>query len=938
MLYLLINMKIKYCITLAFYLSCYINLVYSQDIPQDSLIRTGKLSNGLTYFIRNNASPKRQADFYLVQKVGSVLEEEQQRGLAHFLEHMAFNGTKHFPGNTLVAELEKKGIQFGTNINAYTGYDETVYRLTNIPVSRESILDTALLVLHDWSGFILNEDKDIDEERKVIREEWRTRSNGYLRVQESQIIPVLLKESPYANRLPIGSMDIVMNFKYQQLKDYYKKWYRPDLQGIIIVGDVDVNQVENKLKVLFGNIPAAVQPIVLPEITIPDHKEALVAIATDPEIRNASAMVYWRQKPVSVVQNRSIHSFKIGIINNLISNLINQRFADLAGKGRSWSSLSKPGTYAVASHIPAWTLDMNVPDNQIMKALKADLLEMERIRRFGFIKNELDPTMRKFYLMLNEADFYDQEQVQNATLVQGLLQQYLKGETLAGQSWKYKATEKILKELTIDTLNFYAKKYLSTANIAVAILYPGKADLLKPDKAAVMNLLDSIQFEKLGPWFKAVKPDDFSTLITPKGPKIVRTDKETAPFGFTRWEFSNGVKVWFKNTGFKESKVIVFGFKPGGYSRVSLKELPSALAYNPVVKLAGGFEGGGGGLFYTAELNKYMTYISTIGTKMNVKQLFQNIYLHATRFKEDPKTFENWNSRKLQEIRSRAIVPKVVFGDTLNAIMSNRHPRAISLQNEEILRQVSYDKIKKLHQKFFGNARNFNYVIVGNLNIDTVELLAKTWLGSLPSPSHTSSKIVDHGLYPPQGIIKKQFRQTMEVPQSTITVGYTGKIPYTLENRKMINILSDILKQRYMEEIREKEGGSYGVSVHAELIDLPQERYIFQINFDTAPDPEKKKHLLAIVYQEIEKIKNQGPTAEQLNTVKRLHIKIEQEASQKKDANYWYNRQGLYLLYGRDFYRDGTQILDDIDLKKLKDFANRIFGQGNLIEVIMDPQ
>lgn len=931
-------MKIKNSIILTAILFSLCNLQsYCQQIILDPSIRTGKLANGLTYFIKRNNMQKGKADFHLAQKVGSVLEEDNQRGLAHFLEHMAFNGTKHFPGNTMITELEKKGIKFGANINAYTGYDETVYRLTNIPVSRESMLDTALLVLNDWSGFILNEDKDIDDERAIIREEWRTRSSANLRIQESQVLPELFEGTRYATRLPIGTMDVVMNFKYQQLKDYYQKWYRPDLQGIIIVGDVDVDLVENKVKTLFGSIPTSSNPVKPQVLELPKLKEPIVIIASDPEVRNATATIYWPQGNLSSKSGGSIQYLKEKVINSLISNIINNRFSELKKREkRSWSSFSIMSSFSVAKNIPAWSLDINVPDSQIMKALKLDLIEMERIRRFGFSKNELDPTVREFHILENESSYYDLQQMQNSEYAAELIKQFLNGEVTPEKSFYYSINRKFLKELTVDTLNFYVKKYLNFSPPAITLTLPKKEAVNFPTKSNVERILSEIGDLELKPYNKETEPNDFENLVIPKGGKIVKTDSDSKPFGYTKWTLSNGMNVWFKNTGYKESKISFFGFKIGGYSQIDLQRLPSALAYNQVINQSNGLYGAIG-VVYKEELNPYNAYVLASAPKIQLTKLFQSVYIKMSKVTDDFENFRNWQSIQLERIKSKGILPKNIFGDTLRAIMSNQHPRSLSINDPKIFNQVSYEEIKRLNKEFFGNAKDFNIIITGNVDIDTVKYLVKTWLGGIPSKLNSISKVIDHNIYPPKGIIKRQFQVNMVTPQSTITTGYTGEIPTTLENRELFSIITDLLKRRYIQEIREKEGGTYGVGVFYELYNLPIERYIIQINYDTAPDKEKQKKLLNIVYNEIEKLKTIGPTNDELNSILVRKIKDAEEYNSHKNAEYWHSKQSSYLYYKNDYNRDIVDVLKVINSNKIKEFANLIFGQGNLIEVIMDP-
>ncbi|WP_342328530.1 insulinase family protein [Pedobacter sp. FW305-3-2-15-E-R2A2] len=910
---------------------------FAQNIPADTALRKGKLANGLSYYIRHNHIPKGRADFYIVQKVGSVLEEENQRGLAHFLEHMAFNGTRHFPGNTLITELGKKGIKFGSNINAYTSYDETVYNLTNIPVTRAGVLDTALLILKDWSGFILNKDEDIEEERGVVREEWRTRSSGYLRVQENKIMPLLFAGTPYADRLPIGTLNVINNFNPKELRDYYKQWYRPDLQGIIIVGDVNVDKVEATLKKLFADIPKPVSPVPRKYFKITDNKDPIIAIASDPEIRNTSAKAYWKQDMVTADQKETVQFFKVNLINNIISNMLNERFAEIAKKGNASYSLNAIMDKYSISKRPAWVLNVNAPDNDLKTALRIGLSECERMRRFGFNKNEFEPTIKNFNLVNNESEYYDRNNRENFLYTREYVEHFLNGGISSDPEWKYRTTRDILNNLSIDTLNFYAKKYVRDYNMAFEILSPQKSGLNVLSKIEVSKLWEEVKMLDLKPWIKEEKKSDLLGLSIPKGGKIIKTEKNTGPYGFTKWELSNGVKVWYKKTGYNESDLILYGFKPGGYALVSRADLPSAIAYNSITAASSGFEGIDGRSSAMSMVDKNFESLSATGSIMHMKVLFQHIYLRMTKFKKEEETFYNWKRGQKEMIKSRSLDPKTVYSDTLVSIMSNRHPRALSLNNMMVLNEVSYDKIIRLHREYFGNANGFNFILTGNADEDNVKVLVETWLGGLPSLKKRK-KIVDHGMYPPKGVLKKHFTKKMETPQATVTIGYTGEMPYTVKNNILMMFVSEILKTVYLETIREKEGGSYGVAVSGELIKYPKERFIFQVNFDTNPEPMKKERLINLVYQEIKKLMTEGIEQDKVDRVKQNLIKKYLENISKPNARYWNGMQGAFLLYGIDWRTGYDKVVLSITPQMIKEFAENIFKQGNIIEVVMSPE
>lgn len=910
---------------------------FGQSIPMDTALRIGKLQNGLTYYLRYNNTPKGQADFYIIYKVGSVLEEENQRGLAHFLEHMAFNGTQHFPGNSLITELEKKGVKFGRNINAITSYDETIYKLTNIPVIREGILDTALLILYDWSGFILNRAEDIDEERGVVLEEWRSRSSGYTRTQENILLPTLFIGTPYANRLPIGTLDVINNFKYQELRDYYRRWYRPDLQGIVIVGDIDVDKTEAKLKRIFATIPAPINPVIRKYYQIPNNKQPIIAIASDPEIRNASARIYWKQDTVGGNQKKSLQFFKIGLVNNIVNNMLNERFTEMAKKSKNtYFPSAAMGTYSISSR-PSWIVNVNAPNNDLKAALKLSLVECERMRRFGFNKNEFEPTIRNFNLVNIESNYFDRNNKENSIYSVEYVEQFLNGGISPTPEWKYRTCRDILNGLTIDTLNFYAKKYVSNCNMAIEIVCPTNRGVSIPEKEDILRLLEEVKSMNLKPWVKKEKPSDLANLKSPKPGRVIKAEKNVKPLGFTKWKFSNGVTVWYKKTNYDESDILVYGYKLGGYSLVGMNDLPSAMAYNRVSSVGSGFEGIDGRSNITSTLDKNYEAISGRGSILHLNVFFKHIYLRMTRFKKEQEIFDNWKNGQEELYKSKSSDPKIVYSDSLASIMNNHHPRAFLIDDIEALRKVSYHRIIKLHKERFGNANEFTFIITGNVAEDRIKDLSEKWLGSLPSLKKWEN-IVDHEMYPPTITVKKHFNKKMETPQSSITIGYTGEISYDLRNSLLMTFASEIFKLVYLEVIREKEGGSYGVSVDGELIKYPTERFIFQINFDTNPDVVKKEKLIEIIYQEINKMMKIGPEQDKVNKVKHSLLNDYNEGLSKQNARYWNSMAVGLLFYGVDWHTNYNKIILSITPEMIKDFTKLIFSQGHLIEVVMDPE
>lgn len=928
--------KINYLILLVLFLSG-TRAAFSQQIPADTSLHKGTLDNGLTYYVKHNAMTKGAANFYIVQKVGSILEKDNQRGLAHFLEHEAFNGTKHFPGTTVVKEMEKKGVQFGSHINAYTSFDETVYNMNDVPVTREGILDTALLILHDWSGEITNLQPDIEEERGIIREEWRTRSSAGLRMDEKVLFPALLAGTPYANRLPIGSMDVVNNFKRQELVDYYKKWYRPDLQGIIVVGDIDPDKVVAKLKALFQDIPAPVNPAKREYVHVPDNDAPLVAIATDPEFPYSTATVYWKENEVPVEQRNTKQYFKIQIINSLISNMIAERL-DLI-RQKKGSPLINPGSrmekYSISKR-PAWIASAVAANNDVPGVLKILLTECERMRRFGFKADEFEGSMKHFYNSLNETAYIDRDFIPNQEYNIYYTNNFLYNEPAPDAEWKYRATKEIYDELNIDTLNFYAKQYIHDRNMAFEIEMPDKAGLIVPTKDEILALWNEVKSTRLKPYTKKKERNDLSHLKDPQPGTITKTEENTAPFGYTKWTFSNGVSVWFKHTDIKESTVVVEGHKPGGYSLVNLKDLPSAGAFNDIILFSNNFHGFDGLVQYSTHFNKTEEKVFLKASAADLKLLFQQTYVNLTHFKKKPVEFNNWRTERLQFIRNRVISSATNFRDTLNAILRNHSPWALTLSDSVKLKEVNYSTVARFHKEYFGNANGFTFIITGNVNADTVKALAATWLGGLPSSGRVDN-VVDHGDYPPPGIIKKHLVEKMMTPKTTVGIIYSGDIPLTAKNEALMGMTTEILKTRYLVTIRQKEGASYGVGVRGEVYKDPKERYYVQISFDTDPDTVKKEKMIGIVYDEIQKLIKDGPDKDIVEKSRKDYVTSYEQYVQFKNSSYWAGLASFYYTNSFDYDADYGKALYSVTPAEIQDFAKNVFSQGNLIEIKMDP-
>lgn len=910
-----------------------------QPIPTDPLVRTGKLSNGLTYYIRHNELPKQRAEFFIVQRVGSILEEETQRGLAHFLEHMCFNGTKNFPGNTMIQELEKKGIKFGQNVNAATGLDQTVYNLSNIPVNREGIVDTALLVLHDWSGFVSLTDKDIDDERGVIREEWRTTNTGDRRVQ-AQYIKEVFAGTQYAERLPIGLIEVINNFAYQDLRDYYKKWYRPDLQAIIVAGDIDVDKIELKIKQLFADIPAPVNAAPRPQFQIPNNTDPMVSVASDPEVTRTLVNIFCKKDATPDAMKTSPEYMRIQLINNLAATMFNQRMYELSQQpdppftgafGRMSDFILTPTKWAWAvSAAPRSNKDSEV-------ALRALITENERLRKYGFLESEFGRAKISI-LRGYETTFNEREKQDNAYYVNKYVELFLTNEPAPGIEWEYNFIKSQLAAITIGQVNQLAKTFVTDTNMVFVVTGPKKDDLILPTREQILTAWNEIRNEKISPYVDAVSD---KPLLDKKPVAGKITKKEQKPFGYTQWTLSNGVKVLIKKTDFKKDQILMSSYSPGGSSLFSDADIPSAMAINNVIPL------GGVGQLSNIELDKFLTgkmvdvnpSVNRLNEKItgqssprDFETMMQLTYLYFTQPRMDQDAFDTWKSNTKSRIENASLNPMMSLRDTITKIMTNNNPRGRNM-NLDLLSKVDYNKVMELYKNRFADASDFTFFITGNVNADSISTLVETYLGSLPSMKR-NEKFKDLGINPEKGKIISHFDKKLQTPKTTVVAIYTGKIPYTLENMILMNYLQSVLTIIYTENIREKEGGSYGVAVQGNLNKFPKETFSFQVSFDT--DPAKAAKLLGLVYDEINRIKVQSPGEEYVSKVKEFSLKDHQE--QLLNNDYWSETiSGLFTL-GIDTHTKYDKIVASVTPAMIRDFAKKIFSQGNIAEIVMSPE
>ena len=909
-------------------------------LPVDKNVRIGQLDNGLTYYIRHNKLPENRAEFYIAQKVGSILEEPQQRGLAHFLEHMAFNGTKNFPGDDkglgVIPWCETVGIKFGTNLNAYTSIDETVYNISNAPIDRTGVLDSCLLILHDWSNYILLKDDEIDKERGVIREEWRSRNSGMLRVY-TDLLPTIYQGDKYADCMPIGSIDVINNFPYKDIRDYYHKWYRPDLQGIVIVGDIDVDTVEAKLKAVFADVQKPVNPAERTYYPVADNKEPIVAIGTDKEVDDPSIEIYFKQDATPDSEKNNVGYLASQYMTSMISSMLNARLSELVQSANPpfTSASSYYSDFFVAKTKEAFALSASSKADGIETALKTLLQETERARRFGFTESEY-ARARANYLQSLESAYNEREKTKHGSYVREYVQNFLNGEPIPGIEAEYAMMNQLAPNIPLQAMNMVMQQLVPDSNQVVIIAGPAKEGLKYPTKEEVINLLKGMKDLDLQAYVDKVS-DEPLMKEAPKGGKII-SEKEGDIYGSTKLVLSNGVTVYVKKTDFKADEIRMKGTSLGGKSIFPDKDALNFAVMDNVIAV------GGLGNFSQVDLTKVLagkkvsvnaglgaTTENVFGTcsPKDFETMMQLTYLTFTAPRKDAEAFESFKNRMKAQLESAQANPLSSINDSLQKAMYNNHPRVVMMK-PEMVDQIDYDRILEMYNDRFKDASDFTFYFVGNIDLETAKPLIAEYLGALPAINRKET-FKDTKMSIRKGVYKNEYAKEQQTPTATIVFLYSGRAPYTLKNDILLSFATQVLDMVYTEEVREKEGGTYGVNCFGDLQKYPKEQLLLQIVFQT--DPAKKDKLAGIVVDELKKLAAEGPSDVHLQKVKEYMLK--KYADNQKENGYWMTNLNDYFYYGMDMTEGYTDIVNSITAKDIQKFVSDLLKQGNEIEVTM---
>ena len=904
-------------------------------IPTDPNVRIGKLENGLTYYIRHNELPEERADFYIAQKVGSILEEENQRGLAHFLEHMCFNGTTNFPGKGIINWLETIGVRFGENLNAYTSIDETVYNINNVPVIRDGIVDSCLLILHDWANDLTLAEAEIDNERGVIHEEWRTGQGAMMRMYE-QALPKAFEGSKYGHRLPIGTIEVIDNFPYQALRDYYETWYRPDQQGIVVVGDIDVDKVEAKIKELFSPIQ---MPANAPERKyeqVPDNKEPIITIAKDKE--QPSTIIYiWHKHPATPNEAKGNIGYLVqNYMFSMISSMMHARLEELRQSANPpfIQAASGDSDFLLAKTTEAFVGMAVSKDDGIPTALSTLVREIERARKFGFTASEYARAKADYLLMLESA-YKERDKMKNNQYVQEYVRHFIDNEPIPGIEMEYTIMNQLAPNIPVEAINSILPQLIKDENIVINIFGPDKEGMVYPTEAEILDILNKTKAEEITAYVDKVS-DEPLMKEAPKAGKIVKT--EEGPFGSTALTLSNGVRVVLKTTDFKADEIRMRAFSPGGTSVFGTKEALQLKMLNSVAGL------GGLGNFSNVDLEKVLAgKKATIGATVSglseglngscspkdLETLLQLAYLSFTAPRMDEEAFESFKQRTKASLANQEANPMTALTDTLQMEMYGDHPLAGRVK-AEMIDQLDYNRIMEMYKDRFKEAGDFTFLFVGNINLEEAKPLIETYLGGLPTINRKEN-YQDIQLNIRKGTHKNLFEKQMETPKATVLNIISGNCEYNLKNDLLMTMLSQTMSMVYLETVREKEGASYGVSAFGQLSRGIKDEALFQIYFDT--DPAKREKMEQIVMSELQKVAQEGPRPEHLAKVKEFLLKKHIEDA--KENSYWLGQLNNYYWYKTDMNTDYGKLVNDLTAEDVKNFTKALLDQGNIIEITM---
>ena len=912
-------------------------------IPVDPAVRIGKLDNGLTYYIRHNEYPEHVANFYIAQRVGSINEDDSQRGLAHFLEHMAFNGSEHFEGNGIIEFTRSLGVEFGSDLNAYTSIDQTVYRVCDVPTKRTTAVDSCLLILKDWSNGLSLEPEEIDKERDVVHNEWRL-GEGPSQRMITRALPKMYPGSKYGERMPIGLMSVIDSFKPQTLRAYYQKWYRPDNQAIIVVGDVDVDHIEAQIKSLFGDIkvdPNA--PKVVPE-QVPDNKDAIYIFEKDKEMQMSQVMMMMKHDATKPEEKASMAYLIQDYAVSVIGQMMNQRLSEMTQEESCpfFQAFADDDTYMLSRTKDCFEVIGIPKEGKDMETLQTLYREVRRAREFGFTATEYERA-KADYLSGLEKRYTNRDKRKNAEYGNDYRDHYLDNEPIPPLDVLYQTMQMIVPNIPVQAINQMVPELISAtdSNLVVMEWAQEKEGKVYPTEQDMAAAIAAARADQIEAYVDNVKDEPLVDVATIKAGKIVK-ETENKTFGYKELTLSNGATVILKKTDFKDDEVQMQAFAKGGKSLYGAADYTNLKVFDQVIGISGL------GNFSSNELQKALAgkecnadatmgntrqYVTAHSTPKDLETMMQMQYLYFTGINKDDKQFQNLMTQLDMALKNKGLSPDAVFSDSLAATMYAHNPRFTQIDVKD-LKDINYDRILEIAKDRFQNAGQFTFIFCGNFDEQTIRPLIERYVASLPA---TGAKAEDFNeiLTLAQGEVVNQFKVKTESPKATAFEVWHADVPYTLENMVKIDAIGQVLSMIYLKTIREDESAAYSCGAYGTFnLSSRQPKALLQAYCPMNPD--KSETAVRLLHEGIANMAK-AVDADQLAKAKEYMLKqIDVDA---KKNSFWVNTITTFKDYGLDVYTDYKKVVEALTTDSVRDFLNNvILKSGNHVEVIMTPE
>jgi zinc protease len=905
-----------------------------ETIPLDPNIRTGVLPNGMTYFVHQNKEPENRMELRLVVNAGSVLEDDDQQGLAHFVEHMAFNGSEHFKKNELVDFLESAGVKFGPHLNAYTSFDETVY-MVQVATDNPTVVDKGLLILQDWAMGLSFDHNEIDKERGVVIEEWRMRSGAESRMMD-KFMPVLVNGSHYANRLPIGEVEILKNFKYETIKRFYKKWYRPDLMAVIAVGDFDLAEMEKKIVAKFSEVPASTEKLERPTFPIPDHEEVVAAVETDKEAGYVLFLANFKHELTAV---KTEADYRDLLVDMLAAGMLTDRLEELKQKGESplmFSQATEGPMFGMRSK-SAFTAIAVMNPSDITGGVKQVLTEMERARRHGFIETELERQKSKMISEV-ETSYNDRDKTESKDLAGKTVQYFLVGRHNAGITWSFETIKKLMPGISVDEINARIQSRLADRNGVLVLTGPEKESIKIPGKEDLLAAYREVQKSEVEPYKELI--DDRPLVPELPEPGTIAESNTTSELGLTEWKLSNGARIILRPTDFKDDEIFLRAFSPGGLSRLSDSDYKKAWAVDGVIGNSGV------GRFNLNTLGKKLAgkqvnvapYIDDLFEGMNgqcspkdVEAMMQLVHLFFVQPRRDKEGFNSFR-QMMEGVAGFSSSPEGSFQDSLTIFMSGNHPRRQPITKQRI-DELDLQTIFMTYMDRFLDPSDFTFVLVGNFKPEEIKPLILQYIGGIEGNNRKESW-KDREIKGPEGIVEMQFNKGAD-DKSIVNLAFTGPMEYNRENEFELQAMTSVLRIMLRESMREEKGGVYGVRCNAKAKKLPKSGYRIDIGFTCAPD--RVEELVETAMEEVRRLREDGPSEK--NMVKVQEIERRSYETDMRDNNFWVEQLVRYYQYDADPRNmlNYLPLVDGMNPDQITEAAKRYLNTENVAKVVMYP-